>query len=206
MKQRVFNARKKNKDAMTLVITDQDFQNDIELIRKKFEVTKEGEFNVNKAYEFAKDVGIVLIKYGLPKNFNYNIGQYILRGTVAYPVTNFGVIPLAVSSEGRIYKSLKTEVFAELNNKEEKEMIQEMNGMNKLITRLPKYGEIKDIEEKLESEQCVKDCNEYNSNPYKEYQLTVQERLETKNKSRIKQVHEYARSIKEQREKRFRKK
>lgn len=206
MKQRVFNARKKNKDAMTLVINDQDFQNDVKLVRKKFEVTKEGEFNVNKAHEFAKDVGIISTKYGLPKNFNHNIGQYILRGTITYPVTNFGVTPLSVSHEGRIYKSLKTEVFAELNNKEEKEMIQEMNGMNKLITRLPKYGEIKDIDEKLESERYVKECNEHNLNPDKEYQLTVQERMETKNKSSVKQVHEYARSIKEQREKRFRKK
>lgn len=198
-----FSAHKKNIDNMRLLVSDPDFQKEIAEIRKNPILTSTGistTASYDEIQEFRNAVTKICKSFGVPKNYDRYIEEYIHEEEIHAPLNNFDVCPSPDALDPREARYITINVYAKLTNPELEDLKKEVELLgNKLISFQP----IKDIGKKIRSEQVIATKNAHNATADKGDRLTVKE---MKNKKTAKRISEDHRELEKHRVKRFGKK
>lgn len=195
-----FSAHKKNINNIRLLISHPDFQKEIAAIRGAPIFTSTGisaDATYDEIREFRNTVTKICSSWHVPKNYDRYIEEYIRVGEVRAPVNNFEVCPAPDVIDPKEARYITINVYAKLTNPELEDLKKEVELLGK---HLLSFQLIKDIGEKIRSEEVIVTKDTHNAKAGKEDQLTVKE---MKNKKEAKRISEHHRELKKHRLKRF---
>lgn len=195
-----FSAHQKNIDNMRLLVSDPDFQKEIEEIRKNPILTSTGisaDATYDEIREFRDTVTKICRSFRVPKNYDRYIEEYIHEEEVRAPVNNFEVCPSPDAIDPKEARYITINVYAKLTHPELKDLKKEVELLG---NHLLSFQSIKDIGKKIRSEEVIATKDTHNAKAGKEDRLTVKE---MKNKKEAKRISEDHRELEKHRSKRF---
>lgn len=142
-------------------------------------------------------------KFNLPENYSAFIRGYILDNQIIVRTSNFSIIPLHENEKGRKVRHLIVEIYARLTDKDLLDFKRQTNEM--IGNELPKYQELRDIDNKLTLENWVETRIKHDEVNNIDYKMTNGEIAENLfgNKNQSKKVNNTYRTIKKLRKSRF---
>lgn len=124
----------------------------------------------------AYTIDLVINKFNLPINFSKCLWEYIVSNKVSAPSVNFDIcidpLPMGMKSISDMpYMNIR--IYAKLTNKELRMIKKETEGI--LGKRLPKYNEIKKIDEEMQLEEWNRNKEKLEIVEQKTYKMTARE-------------------------------
>lgn len=142
--------------------------------RESGEITKEEYKRESRAlhYQLPSNyltwtIDFIIENFNLPKNFAYNLREYILIGKVSAPWQNFAIVTRTGIDEEE-YEAV--EVYAKLSKAEMESMKWHLE--NRLRERQPELRKIKNIDRAIEIEKWVKDRTRYDPVEQESYKMS----------------------------------
>jgi hypothetical protein len=149
-------------------------------------------------------IDFIIEKFKLPLNFRDNLRDYIIFGTISAPSANFSVhiepIPEGIKISNLPYLPIR--IYSQLTNSDLKE-IKEMTEF--FSKKLPKYNQIKNMDEKIKLDDWNKHKEKFNEAEQKTYKMTAKEISKNilNNPEKTQKVYDSSRSLERLRRKRF---
>jgi len=146
----------------------------------------------------------ILDQFNLPLNFLENIRRYVIFNEISAPYDNYSIGPWQEGTKSiSDLPYLPITIYAKLTNKDLQQIKRETE--TSLARRLPKYDELKNIDELIELDEWNKHKERFNEGEQKEYRMTAREISENilKSKRHVQKVYDSDRRLKALKKKRF---
>jgi hypothetical protein len=142
-------------------------------------------------------------KFNLPENYADFIRGYVLDGRITARTSNFSIMPFHKDKSGRTVRYLTVEIYARPTDRDLADLKWQIDLIIK--NKLPKYQELRDVDEKLTLEKWVENRvkrDEINGINYRMTNGEIAKNL-FGSKKKAKKVNDTYRSIKKLRKRRF---
>lgn len=195
-------------------IESKEFNEHIQNIHKKIEskeinrrmAEKQSKLLHNKIpINYLKDaVDFIIDQFNLPLNFADDIRRYIMFNEISAPLTNFSIGPWPAGTKSiSNLPYLPITIYAKLTDKELRQIKKETKSI--LAEKLPKYKEIKNIDQKMELDDWNRHKEKFDNVDQKSYITTAKEISKNvfNSTKHAQKVYDSIRGLRKLRKKRF---
>lgn len=149
-------------------------------------------------------IDFILDQFNLPLNFKDSIRCYIMFNEISAPLTNFSVGPWPAGTKSISNLSyLPITIYAKLTDKELRQIKEQTRSI--LADKLPKYKEIKNIDQKMKLDAWNRHKEKLDAVEQKSYTTTAKEISKDilKSSKHVQKVYDSTRTLQKLRKKRF---
>lgn len=147
----------------------------------------------------------IIDTFHIPQHYSEYIQHFLITSQVTAPVNNFTTELRPHINRVSDTKYLAINVYAQLDNKELKDLKHELNSI--IGKNLPKFTRLTDIDKKLDMEKWFENRERFDEVENKTYKMTAEEIAENvlSNPKKKQAVYDSHRELEDHRQKRFRK-